>query len=303
MLSGPESYISVLRGLRETSVVRSHAITLEFVNDTSNTTALGAALDKADAAIACGWSFSSEERDAPSLALQVGEKDLISTLNVAEPRQVPVVMLIGGRGPVLTPWRDRLSAMASMVYGGQEAGHGWAAVLTGATNPSGKLIFTWPRVDNQGPTLCDTSPVKLIPCDYQAKLADFDTYQQKAEPYEKFGFGLSFTTFEYSGLSCEAAREHDCTGECPWRASLTVRNTGQLHGSEVVQLYLHHPGALLTRTLAAFTKIRLAPGEARELTLDAHPLAVNGLLGRNGTHEPLLRDAELRVGQMRCALG
>ena len=283
VLSQMGSFVTIRQGLEQ-----SGHVTVIYE---SNLTALPAAVAGADAVIACGWTNSSEEVDAPTLDMMNGEADINAALDAAQAAGKPAIVLISGRGPVLTPWRERTAAMASMIFGGEQAGHGWADVLTGAVNPSGKLIYTMPRRDNQGPEICEASETELIPCDYAAKVADFDAFQRAAAPHERFGFGLSYTTFEYSELHCDADT---------WNANVTVKNTGDVAGAEVVQLYVHHDDAPLTRNLAAFEKVRLAPGEVATLSLTANPVV------RVGVRDGALFDlpgAELRVGALSCYAG
>ena len=83
-----------------------------------------------------------------------------------------------------------------------------------------------------------------------------------------------------------------------WQVNVTLTNTGSVAGAEVVQMYVHHQEAPLTRALGAFTKIMLAPGESRVVSLAAHPLARRGV--RNGMAFEL-SGAELRVGPLSCA--
>jgi beta-glucosidase len=292
VLTSADSYVTIFQGLQRSEMVASGGLVVEMVDSATarNASALRLAVAAVDAVIACGWTNSSEEVDAPSLELMVGGGDLLAALDASEAMHKPAIVLLSGRGPVLTPWRYRTAAMASLVYGGQEAGNGWADVLTGVVNPSGKLIFTMPRQDNQGPEPCVTSPTELVPCDYSAKVRELDLFQGAAMAHEQFGFGLSYTTFEYTELRCDG-----------WNATLNVSNTGSRAGHEVVQLYVHHEDAPLTRGLAAFAKVYLEPGETISLSLGAHPLARRAI-GSNGTLYEL-SSAEMRVGPLSCGDG
>ena len=104
--------------------------------------------------------------------------------------------------PRATPWRGHVGDGEHDLW--RAAGGLAGRTSDGRHQPLGQLIFTMPREDNQGPELCDTSEHELVPCDYATKLQELDEFQQAAEPYERLGFGLSYTTFEYSDLVCDA---------------------------------------------------------------------------------------------------
>jgi beta-glucosidase len=165
------------------------------------------------------------------------------------------IVVLNTGGPVLMPWKDKASSILEMWYPGQEGG--WATIdfLLGRANPSGKLPVTFPRRLEDTAPYAPGHPERTAPqAIYSEGLAVgyrwFD--QERIEPLFAFGHGLSYTTFEYSDLKVDGAT-----------VSVTLRNTGRRRGAEVVQVYVGEP-----HVLRAFTRVELAPGEFRRVSLD-----------------------------------
>ena len=143
-----------------------------------------------------------------------------------------------------------------MSQNAQEAGTAIADVLFGDYNPAGRLVVTWPRSLEQLPPMMDYD------------LRHGRTYMYfKGEPLFPFGFGLSYTTFDYSGLKTSAPRMGQ-GGEIT--VSLDVKNTGSRAGDEVVQLYVRHEGSKVERPrkeLRGFERVSLQPGEKKNVQM------------------------------------
>jgi beta-glucosidase len=160
---------------------------------------------------------------------------------------------------------------------GYEGGQAIADVLTGQVNPSGRLPITYPR-----------DPNALRSYDHKAFEEQDTTFGLKAfQPQFEFGFGLSYTTFDYSGLTVTPIEGGLAVST---DVSVTVRNVGNQPGAEVVQLYLAQKSASVTppvKRLKRFVKVPLAAGESRTITFH---LTRNDLtfIGRDGkrTAEP-----------------
>jgi beta-glucosidase len=218
------------------------------------------AADVAVVVVGTTEKVESEGFDRRSLALP-GEQDvLVRAVAAANPRTVVVV---GAGSPVLMPWRDQVGAVLLSWFGGQELGHAVADVLLGTVEPGGRLPTSWPATEADVPVL-DTTPVggrldyrEGIHIGYRAWLRAGRT------PAYPFGHGLGYTTWEYEGLAVD--------GET---ARVTVRNTGQRAGKEVVQAYLSRPDSAVERPirwLAGFAVARAEPGRAVTVDVPLDP--------------------------------
>ena len=229
---------------------------------------------RTDVAIVIARAYESEQRDRATLTLPNDQDQLIRAVAAANPCTI-IVLECGG--PVTMPWLDQVPAVLYAGYAGQEQGAAIADVLFGEVNPSGKLPLTFPQDETQIPV---ANPWQLIAertIRYsEGVFVGYRAYDQHGlEPLFPFGYGLSYTTFQYSDLHLSAetmTQEQDLT------ASVDVTNTGQRTGQEVIQIYVHDEAARVERPpkeLKAFAKIALAPGETRTVafTLDLKSLA------------------------------
>lgn len=198
--------------------------------------------------------------DRASLQL-VGQQQALFDAIHATGKPVAVV-LINGRPAATVDIAGKANALIEAWYLGERGGQAMAEVLFGDVNPGGKLPVTVPRHVGQLPLSYDYKPSAL-----RGYL--FDT----TEPLFPFGHGLSYTTFEIG--EPELVRAEVAPGE-PVTLRVTVRNTGDRAGDETVQIYVRDRLASVTRpvrALKAFQRVRLAPGEARELRLTLPPEA------------------------------
>jgi beta-glucosidase len=200
-----------------------------------------------------------EFRDRSSLALPGHQEELVQ--RVAATGTPVIVVLVGGSAITMSPWLERVAAVLDAWYPGEEGGHAVADVLLGDANPGGRLPITFPMADGQLPLVYNHKPTGR----------GDDYLDRSGQPLFPFGFGLSYTTFEYSGLAITPA-------EIGLRESavvhLRVKNSGARAGDEVVQLYLHDVLTSVSQPvtrLAAFTRLTLAPGEEREVTFTLGP--------------------------------
>ena len=176
----------------------------------------------------------------------------------------PIILVMMAGSPVdMTPFEDKAAAILQAWYPGQFGGIAIAEAIFGHSNPSGRLPVTFYRGDADLPDFKDYS-------------MEGRTYRFiRGEPTYPFGFGLSYTSFEYSGLKLP----HDVEAGNPATVTVTVKNTGKRAGGEIVQLYLQDCEAS-TRTpkwqLADFRRIELEPGDKREIsfTLPARCMCV-----------------------------
>jgi beta-glucosidase len=220
---------------------------------------------RSDVVIVCAGmptGYDSEGHDRPDMALPGPQAELIRA--VAEANENTVVVLNCG-APVELPWIDAVPALVLAYYPGQEGGNALARVLMGDVNPSGKLSVTYPERYADNPTTVNYPGGREVRYG-EGIFVGYRYYDQKdVEPLLPFGFGLSYTTFEYSDLQVpEVVRP----GE-PVEVSVTVTNTGERVGKEVVQLYVADTASSLARPpkeLKGFEKVALDPGQSKVVT-------------------------------------
>lgn len=248
------------------------------------------AATKADAAIiVVGRSpaLESEDFDIKSLDLPAGQDDLIEA--VARVNKNTVVV-INASGPVImTRWISQVSAVLDLWYGGQEGGNAIADVLFGDANPSGKLPVSFVRAWKDSPAY-GHYPGENLQVEYAEGIYVGYRYfdKQKVEPLFPFGYGLSYTKFDYSDLKVSPNKVS--SGE-PVEVSLQLRNSGSRSGSEVVELYVHDGHASVDRPiqeLKGFRRVNLAPGETQvvHFTLDRNAMAFYSVAKKDWVTEP-----------------
>jgi hypothetical protein len=205
-----------------------------------------------------GHGTSGEGCDVTDLRLPGVQEDLLHAL--ADTGQPVIAVLVTGRPYALGDVADRMAAIVQAFFPGEEGGHAIAGVLTGRVTPSGRLPVEVPRSPGSQPSTYLRSP----------NAAQHSGSSVDPTPLYAFGHGLSYTTFEYSDLVL-SAQEVATDGSV--EVSCTVRNTGEVSGAEVVQLYLSDPVAQVARPerwLAGFTRVGLAPGEAKRVSFRLH---------------------------------
>lgn len=236
---------------------------------------------------------NGEGKDVASLDLPGLQEDLIKA--VQSTGTPTIVVLINGR-PLSIRWTaGHVPAIVEAWRPGEEGGTAVADVLFGDYNPSGRLPITVPRHVGQLPMYYNYSPSKAM---WKSVRGYVD---MSASPLWEFGYGLSYTKFEYSDLRVEPA-EIQPTGSVHVR--VRVKNAGESQGQEVVQLYLHDELASVTRpvkALKAFRKIPLEPGESKEVEFVITPEDMS-LLDRNLKHVVEPGRFEVMVGSSSEAI-
>jgi beta-glucosidase len=190
--------------------------------------------------------------DRKTIALE--QETLVKQVFAANPRTIEVLR---SSFPYAIGWsQQNLPAIVHMVHNSQEEGHGLADVLFGDYSPAGRLTQTWPTGDAQ-----------LLPImDYN--LLDGRTYlYSKERPLYAFGYGLSYTTFSYEGLSLNSLK---MDGNGAVNVTIKVKNSGIRASDEVVQMYVQHLGSAVPRPqleLKGFKRVRIEAGAEQEVTL------------------------------------
>ena len=209
---------------------------------------------RSDAAIVVAGIEEGEFRDRAFLGLPGRQEDLIR--RVAATGKPIVVVLVGGSAIAMSSWLDAAGAVVDVWYPGEQGGGAVADVLFGDANPAGRLPITFPLTEGQLPLYYDHKPTGR----------GDDYVDSTGMPLFPFGYGLSYTTFEYSALSIEP-------GAIPpsgtATVSCTVTNTGARAGDEVVQLYIRDVLASVARPVMAlegFERVSLAPGQSSKVT-------------------------------------
>ena len=236
---------------------------------------------KADVAVVVVGRYpklEGEGFDVKTMDLPAGQDELIAAVEKANPRTV--VVLNTGDPVTMTRWLDGTPALLDMWYGGQEGGKALAAILFGDANPSGKLPVTLPKRFEDSPAF-GHYPGENLRVDYAEGIyvgyRYFDT--KNVEPAFPFGFGLSYTTFEYSDLKVvhriEFAGAVKTEGDV---VTLKVKNTGTRDEAEVVELYVHDGHSKIDRPaheLKGFKRVELKAGETKTVQFDVDRAALS----------------------------
>jgi beta-glucosidase len=231
--------------------------------------AVSARADVVVAVLGESYGMSGEAASRSDIGLPESQKELLRAL--VETGKPLVLVLMNGRPLTLTWEAEHCGAILETWFGGTEAGNAVADVLFGDYNPSGKLTATFPRNVGQIPIYYNHKntgrPYMGNPAaKYVSRYLDVPN-----DPLYAFGYGLSYTTFSYGDVKLSKTALAD---EETLAASVGLTNTGERAGEETVQLYLSQPVASVTRSvedLRGFQKVRLQPGETREVTFRITP--------------------------------
>jgi beta-glucosidase len=223
--------------------------------------------------IGTGEEWESEGFDRPDMELPGQQVELLEKVAAANPNTV-VVLNTGS--PISVRWLDQVAALAEAWFPGQECGNAIADVLFGDVNPSGRLSQTWPVRLEDNPAFINYPGENGRVLYGEGLFVGYRYYdKKKIAPLFPFGYGLSYTTFEYANLRLDRAEY--TLGE-PIVVSVDITNAGSRAGKEVVQLYVRDVKSRLVRPekeLKAFAKVALEPGETQcvTLTLDERALS------------------------------
>jgi beta-xylosidase len=237
-----------------------------------------------------GRGTSGEGCDAADLHLPGAQEELLNAL--LETSTPVVLVLLSGRPYALGRFADRLAAIVQVFFPGEEGGPAVAGVLSGRVCPSGRLPVGVPREPRAAPSPYLAPPLGLR--------SDVSTADPTA--LFPFGHGLSYTSFSWSDVRVDGRRmaedeRAEMGTDGTMSVTLSVRNTGDRAGAEIVQLYLHDPVAQVTRPvvrLIGYAKVRLDAGESRRVRFTV-PAEISAFTGRRGVPVVEPGDLELRL--------
>jgi beta-glucosidase len=204
------------------------------------------------------YCTTGEFRDVTNLRLPGIQEKLVKA--IIETGKKVILVLVNGRPAAIGEIEGKMNAILQAWVPGEEGGKAIAAILTGEINPSGKLPVSIPRSAGQIPVFYNYKPSGM----HSNKYGDY--VNELVTPLYPFGYGLSYTTFDYSNLVVDKSTAK--AGEVV-EVNLKVKNTGKAAGEEVVQLYIRDEYASLprpVRELKGFTRVSLDPGETKTIT-------------------------------------
>ncbi len=282
--------ISILSGMKaefgSAEITSVPGCRIEETDEASVSSAVEAA-KSADVVVLClgeKTKWSGENCSRSSIALPRVQEDLLRRVKAVGK---PVVVLIASGRPIdlsrIAPMSD---ALVEIWMPGTTAGKAVAGILSGRYNPSGRLPMTFPYTTGQ------------IPIYYNhrnpARRGTQGWYKDiQIEPMYEFGYGLSYSTFEYSPVTLSSDR---VAKDGKVTASVTVKNTSEVDGKETVQWYICDPVCSITRPvreLKHFEKVMLKAGESRTFTFEIEPCRDLSFVDRNG--ERFLEDGEYHI--------
>ena len=251
-------------------------------NSGEDLTAAAALAAKSSVAIVFVQQWESEGMDLPSLALPDNQDALVQAVAAANPH---TIVVLGTGTAALMPWKDKVAGIVEAWYPGSRGATAVANILTGEVNPTAKLPMTFPLSDSDLPHLRipelsaedenqgvgavagATHVMSKYSVTYDEGLkVGYKWYDSEHKPVlYPFGYGLSYTTYAYSGLKVKTGANTTVT--------LTITNTGKRAGTEIAQVYSMLPAAANEppKRLVGFTRVKLDPGEHRQVSIAIEP--------------------------------
>ena len=220
---------------------------------------------QADVAVVTVGIHEGEFQDRAMLSLPGHQEELIKA--IAATGKPVIVLLVGGSAITMRNWIDKINSIVDVWYPGEEGGHAVADILFGDYDPAGRLPITFPLDESQLPLVYNHKPTGR----------GDDYYNLSGLPLFPFGFGLSYTTFEYGNLQLS---KNNIDKSDSVIASFTIKNTGSSAGDEVVQLYIHDMLASVARPvmeLKGFQRIHLNAGESKNISFTITPAMLSML--------------------------
>jgi beta-glucosidase len=235
---------------------------------------------RSDAAVLVVGIVEGEFEDRALLGLPGRQEELIK--RVAATGTPVVVLLVGGSPVTMTSWMEAVPGILAVWYPGEDGGSAVADILFGDYNPAGRTPVTWPVHEGQLPLVYNHKPTGR----------GDDYINLTGQPLFPFGYGLSYTTFQYHDL--KVGQSSITAGDSTW-VSVKVTNSGKVAGDEVVQLYLRDELSSVARPvreLKGFRRIHLKPGETAEVNFGITPEMLSML---NEDLETVIEPGDFRI--------
>ena len=281
-------------------------------------TALGQSVEKADIVLAyvgSPYGYESEGYDRPHIRLQQNQQAMLDVLTGITDNVI--IILTGGSVFDLAPWNDKVKGVIYAGMAGEGYGRAIADILFGNMEPGGRLTETFPLREEHGPSYFDFTPSeKEMPTvNYtEGLLVGYRWYDTRKLPVlYPFGHGLSYTSFAYSDFSINKKimrADEEAT------VSLSVTNTGERSGSQVIQMYVHMCDSLYQRPekeLRDFVKVYLEPGETKQISFlisrkdfEVYSVALHKWGVQDGDYDVLLNTSasdNIAEGRIRITKG
>jgi beta-glucosidase len=226
---------------------------------------------RSDVAVLVARTYETEEIDRPNMKLPNGQHELIQAVAAVNPNTVVVLM---NAGPVdVESWEGKVPAIMEAWYAGQEQGSAIARILFGDVTPSGRLPITFPRSLEQTPVATTAQYPGVEDKVYYSEglFVGYRGYDKLGlEPQYPFGYGLSYTTFEYTNLKLDT---EITDGTQKLQVEFEIVNTGSRAGVEVAQVYLGLPAVVNApiKRLVDWARVPLEPGQKTQVNLILDP--------------------------------
>ncbi|MBE6933219.1 MAG: DUF1349 domain-containing protein, partial [Ruminococcaceae bacterium] len=263
--SNSENHIHIQKGITDAIKAINPDATFTYITSDSVSSSNQAAIEAADVCVVVGGannSYSAEDRDRSNTALPNNQANMFAQVGKWNPNTIAVMETCGPMQ--VSTFENDVKAILWSSFGGHHKGVGFGNIITGKVNPSGKVTATWYTSDSEIPGINDYNM-------YATNGSKGRTYMYyTGDAQYPFGYGLSFTTFEYSNLKIDKTA-YDANDTV--KVSFDVKNTGDVAGKEVTQLYIAQPDAPAAlnrpiRRLEGFDKIELQPGETKTVEME-----------------------------------
>ena len=238
--------------------------------------------------------YESEGYDRTHMKMPENHNKLIEEVTKVQPN---TIVVLSNGSPVEMPWVDKVKGIIESYLGGQAGAGAVADILFGEVTPSGKLAETFPKKLNHNPSYLNF-PGEGNKVEYrEGVFVGYRYYDKKEiEPLFPFGYGLSYTKFEYTDITVD---KKEITDKETIEVKVKVKNTGKVKGKEIVQLYVKDIESTLNRPekeLKGFEKIELEPGEEKTVTftLDKRAFAY---------YNPEIKDWHVESGEFEILVG
>jgi beta-glucosidase len=238
--------------------------------------------------------WESEGYDRVDMELPGAQNELIEKIAAVNPN---TIVVLNAGSALAMPWVDKVAAIIEQWYNGQECGNALADILFGDFSPSAKLPTTFPARYEDNPAFINYPGENGEVLYGEGLFVGYRYYDaRKIDPLFPFGHGLSYTTFEYSNIKLGSPRFAEADG---LDVSFDLRNSGEVAGKEIAQVYVRDVKSLLVRPekeLKSFVKIDLAPGETKTVTLHLDREAFWYYNPANGGWNVEAGDFEIMIG-------